>query len=74
MTDSIQDYVTAKKAAEIIGIEYSTLIARIRKKKIDAKKLDGAWNLLIHKDEVKRAQQAEEKKHAIIKSVEGSAR
>lgn len=62
MKNPLEDYMTIQQAAAMIGIEPSTLSARIRKGKVKAEKV--GWNKLIHKDEVKRAKQAEENKHA----------
>lgn len=59
MSNTLGDYMTIKQAAALIGIEPSTLNARIRKGKIKANKV--GWNKFIHKDEVKRAKRVEEK-------------
>lgn len=62
----MDEYLTAKEAAEEIGIRYPTLIARIRAGKIKAMKR--GWALFIHKKEVKRA------KHADTKGMETTTR
>ncbi len=73
MSDNLKDYMTIQQAAVIIGIEPSTLSARIRKGKIKAEKV--GWNKLIHRDEVKKAKQGEERnKNANNKDLEGSTR
>jgi excisionase family DNA binding protein len=72
MTNALGDYMTIKQAAAIIGIEASTLNARIRKGKIKAEKV--GWNKFIHKNEVKRAKSVEDKKHANNKNMETSTR
>ena len=75
MSDSLDDYISAKDAAVEIGIEYSLLMARIYKGKIEAKKK--GWATLIHKDEVARAkkeqQKLEEAKNAGNSDMEESA-
>lgn len=48
----MDEYLTAKEAAAALGLKYSTLLARIRKKKIRAVKK--GWSLFIHKDEIER--------------------
>ena len=50
---NFNDYVSAKDAAESIGITYQLLMSRIRKGKISAEKK--GWAVFIHKDEVARA-------------------
>lgn len=70
MSDSLQDYFSTQEAAEAIGITYSTLMARVRKGKIEAKKI--GWNKVIHKDEVNRAKK--DQQDAINQSMENSAR
>ena len=50
--EDINDFVTAKEAAETIGVSYMLLMARIRKKKIKVRKF--GWATMIHKDEVAR--------------------
>lgn len=62
MSNTLKDYMTIQQAAVEIGIEPSTLAARIRKGKIIAEKI--GWNKFIHKSEVKRAKQVEETKNA----------
>lgn len=56
----MQNYYTAKDAAATIGIEYSTLLARIRKGKIKAEKF--GWAVMVSATEVKRAKDKEDKK------------
>lgn len=62
MKTPLDDYMTIQQAAAAIGINASTLSARIRKGKIKAHKV--GWNKFIHKDEVKRAKLVEDKKNA----------
>jgi hypothetical protein len=50
--EDINDFVTAKEAAETIGVSYMLLMARIRKNKIRVRKF--GWATMIHKDEVAR--------------------
>jgi hypothetical protein len=73
--NSIEDYIPAKDAAEIIGIEYSLLMARIYKGKVKSEKM--GWGVIIHKDEVERERLAqierESEKHVDNKDMEGSA-
>lgn len=64
--------MTIQQAAAVIGIEPSTLAARIRKGKILAEKV--GWNKFIHTDEVKRAKKAEEKTRGNNKALENSSR
>lgn len=75
VSDSLDDYISAKEAAIEIGIEYSLLMARIYKGKIKAEKK--GWATLIHRDEVARAkeeqQKLEEAKNAGNTDMEGSA-
>lgn len=72
MSNLSKDYMTVRQAAGEIGIEPSTLSARIRKGKIAAEKV--GWNKLIHIDEVKRAKEVEEKKRADNKTLEDASR
>lgn len=72
MSNLSKDYMTVRQAAEEIGIEPSTLSARIRKGKITAEKV--GWNKLIHIDEVKRAKKVEENKRANNKTLENPSR
>lgn len=71
MKHLLRNYMTPRNAAIKIGIEYSTLMARVRKGKIKSIKM--GWSTLIHKDEVKRAKR-EEKKYANRKRMERSTR
>lgn len=59
MKSPLDDYMTIQQAAAEIGINASTLSARIRKGKVEAHKV--GWNRLIHKNEVNRAKLVEEK-------------
>lgn len=70
MSNQLDNYVTTREAAASIGIEYSTLMARVRKGKIKSIKM--GWSTLIPKDEVKRAKKAE--KHATNKNMERPSR
>lgn len=69
-TNQLDNYMSTRDAAIAIGIEYPTLMARIRKGKIKAEKI--GWNKLVHKDEVKRAKKAQ--KNATSKNMEKSSR
>lgn len=75
MGNSLDDYIPAKEAAEIIGIEYSLLMSRIYKGKVESKKV--GWGRVIHKDEVERERLAqvkrEKERDADNKDMEGSA-
>ena len=62
MSDTLANYMTTREAAEAIGIEYATLMSRIRKGKIKAELV--VRDKLVHKDEVKRAKKAQEIKNA----------
>lgn len=62
MSDSLDDYMTAKDAAAKIGINYQLLMARIRKGKI--KVLKKGWATLIHQDEVQRAKEEQEEQNS----------
>ena len=53
----MEGYTTAKAAANTIGIEYCTLLSRIRKGKIKAKKF--GWAIMVPDEEVKRVKQEE---------------
>lgn len=53
----INNYLTAREAADAIGITYSTLLARVRKNKIDSVKK--GWSLFISKSEVEKQKKAE---------------
>lgn len=73
MSNALGDYMTVKQAAAYIGINTSTLTARIRKGKVKCEKV--GWSKFIHKDEVKRAKQVEDKKNVNNnKSMEKSPR
>lgn len=71
MTDPLSDYVSAKDAATEIGIPYNLLIKRIHRNKIKSDKI--GYAIVIHKDEVKRAKQ-EEQKNAVSKNMEKPTR
>lgn len=48
----MDNYLTAKEAATELGLQYSTLLARIRTGKVKATKR--GWAVFIHRDEVRR--------------------
>jgi excisionase family DNA binding protein len=48
----VDDYLTAQEAATSLGMNYHTLIARIKRKEIEATKR--GWQWFIHKNEVER--------------------
>lgn len=56
--DNFEDYMTAKAAAEEIGIEYKTLLMRISRGTVNVAKVVGI-NKLIHRDEVARVKSLE---------------
>ncbi len=58
MSDPFQDYIPAKRAAEIIGISYELLMSRYYKGKIEGVKQ--GYAVFFHKDEVER--EAEEQR------------
>lgn len=71
MTDELGKYMSTRDAAAEIGVEYTTLMARIRKGKIPAVKK--GWSTLVHIDDVKKAK-LQEKKNAAAKSLEKTTR
>lgn len=73
MSDNLEEWMTTRQAAGVIGIEYSTLMARIRKGKIKAEKK--GWATLVHRDEVNRvAKKEKELSNAANKNMEKPAR
>ena len=46
--------ITARAAAEQLGLEHKEVIRRIRRKDIKAEKLDGGWFWLIDQSEIDR--------------------
>ncbi len=57
---ALEEYVPAKEAAEIIGINYELLMARCHKGKV--KFVKNGWAVFIHKDEVAREKREQEKR------------
>lgn len=66
------EYLTAREAADAMGINYSTLIARVRKGKIES--LKRGWALFIPKSEVNKNQEKQGPKHASHKNLERPTR
>lgn len=59
--ETFEDYLTAKEAADAIGIEYKTLLMRISRGTINVGKTIGQMKF-IHRDEVARVKTLEASK------------
>ncbi len=62
-----EDYLTAREAAHMLGLEYSTLMARIRKGKVTC--IRRGWAVFVHRLEVERILK-ERGDHAVNPSME----
>lgn len=72
MSNPFEDYLTTQEAAKELGIEYPTLMARIRKGKIEF--VRNGWSVFVHKDEIARVKRLEGKKNASNKNMEERTR